>query len=1113
MAPSRGRRGGQPAAASATASSARRRSGRNAKHEPQDPYSDMLAEAAVTDPVEDTDRPLKRRRIVREVSLPGHHSPRQPEPEKGAGGGNTPAQAVNTVAPIGLQTIEASSDSGEDDEEDDFAFEDVDLDGTSTRKDEQQYGAESFGDVSIQLDQQPLPKRTATTRRKPATAAEKDHRLLVHKAHVLCLLGHCIYVNSWCNDETVHGNVEGLLNAKTTSLLNPKTSDSQFVRNRAFMAGLEQAAEVFKERFNVTSPGMRKARWAEDRDEATDQVDVEPMDRSDFIRASKSLKGSQDIGNQLFCALLRAAGVDARLVCSLQPLPFASSTAKPSNTPQKKPPKPVVLAIASDTDPDKPSASEASDNSIATSRTIGKIPSARRRLGQPSFNTSPASTAAPPPKEKKPPVRRLAYPVFWVEAFNEAHQKWIPLDPIVTGTIAKPSKLEPPAAYEFNQLSYAIAFEPDGAARDVTKRYAKAFNAKTRRSRVESSGEEGICWWKRTMRFFQRRGLVLDRDQVEDAELVQKEAREGLPNNVQDFKDHPLYALERHTKRHEVIHPRREVGKVNAGTAAKPRMEAVFRRRNVLVCRSADKWYRLGRIVKEGEQPLKNVVSRRPVGGRRARSPSAEDEDGASKAVTALYAPYQTELYLPPPVVKGRVPRNAFGNLDIYLPSMVPAGGTHLRHPLTKDAARFLRVDCVDAVTGFQFKGRQGTAVTEGGIVPSVYAPAVEAVIGGLEWEAELEVSRQRSVQALRLWKRFLTGLRIAERVRMYGNTGKSVSGGDAEGKDENAGVAGEQSGGNLAAVVPDENSEEDGRELPTAGQYTLDELIASSTKTSSKNSLARKKRRKVDDSDEEEILADDDSEGDVGDPLSQDPDAEYSGGGGGGFFPDDSGNADLVAQPTAGEGGGFFNHEDGEGEGEGDGGGFLVPDEEGEALGGGGFLARDDGAGDGGFEAENLQGGGFFPEASEQQYESVREESKGEAIENEGSTNSYESPEHQHTTSNVPTPNADDPEPPTRPPIALSETNATAQEDTGIKDPATQSASLTTDNPKGPTRQEEKPSAKNNAAEEKAEEERGRGGGGGGGGAEESSSEDQGSLLSHDPEDEDAEPDWLESE
>lgn len=1100
MAPSRGRRSGQPAAASAIASSTRRRSGRNAKHEPQDPYSDMLAEAAVTDPVEDTDRPLKRRRIVREVSLSSHHSPRQPQPEKRPGDGNTAAQAINTVAPIGLQTIDASSDSGEDDDEDDFAFEDVDLDGPSARE-EQQDGDQSFGDVSIQLDQQPLPKRTATTRRKPATAAEKDHRLLVHKAHVLCLLGHCIYINSWCNDETVHGNVEGLLNAKTTSLLNPKTSDSQFVRNRAFMAGLEQASEVFKERFNVNSSGMRKVRWAEDGGNATDQVDVEPMDRSDFIRASKKLKGSQDTGNQLFCALLRAAGVDARLVCSLQPLPFASSTAKPSNTPQKKPTKPVVLAIASDTDPDKPSASEASDNSIATSRTIGKIPSARKRLGQPSFNTSPASTTAPPSKEKKPPARRLAYPVFWVEAFNEAHQKWIPLDPIVTGTTAKPSKLEPPAAYELNQLSYAIAFEPDSAARDVTKRYAKAFNAKTRRSRVESSGEEGIRWWKKTMRFFQRRGLVLDRDQVEDAELAQKEAREGLPNNVQDFKDHPFYALERHTKRHEVIHPRREVGKVNAGTAAKPRMEAVFRRRDVLVCRSADKWYRLGRIVKEGEQPLKNVVSRRPMGSRRARSPSAEDEDGSTKAVTPLYAPYQTEAYLPPPVVKGRVPRNAFGNLDIYLPSMVPPGGTHLRHALTKDAARFLKVDCVDAVTGFQFKGRQGTAVIEGGIVPSVYALAVEAVIAGLEWEAELEVSRQRSARALRLWKRFLTGLRIAERVRTYGDAGEGgVRGSEAEFK---GGLIEEQTGDSLPDARNDDD--EDGRELPTAGQYTIDELVASSTKTSRKKSLPRQKKREVDDSDEEEILADDESEGDAETRLSQDPDAEYnSGGGGGGFFPDDGGNADLVAQPTAGEGVGFFSIEDGEGDDGAGGGGFLVPDEEGEEVGGGGFLAGDDGAGDGESDAETLQGGGFLPDASKH-HESVREESKGETIGNQGFNDLSEPPEQRDATSAVPNPNAHGPEPPIRPPIALSGSDQTEQqEDNSAKDLATPSTSLAAHNTDQSPHQQERVYAENNAAEEEEEGE---------GGEEDSSSEDRGSLLSHDPEDEDAEPDWLESE
>ena len=48
------------------------------------------------------------------------------------------------------------------------------------------------------------------------------------------------------------------------------------------------------------------------------------MQRPEFRKAARILEGSQDVGTQLFCALLRAIGVEARLVCSLQCLPFAS---------------------------------------------------------------------------------------------------------------------------------------------------------------------------------------------------------------------------------------------------------------------------------------------------------------------------------------------------------------------------------------------------------------------------------------------------------------------------------------------------------------------------------------------------------------------------------------------------------------------------------------------------------------------------------------------------------------------------------------------------------------------------------------------------------------------
>lgn len=92
---------------------------------------------------------------------------------------------------------------------------------------------------------------------------------------------------------------------------------------------------------------------------------------------------------------------------------------------------------------------------------------------------------------------------------------------------------------------------------------------------------------------------ILDRDQVEDAELTAKEAAEPMPRNVQDFKDHPHYALERHLKRHEVIHPKREVGKVSAGRGhSATALEPIYRRRDVKNVQSADKWYRLGREIK-----------------------------------------------------------------------------------------------------------------------------------------------------------------------------------------------------------------------------------------------------------------------------------------------------------------------------------------------------------------------------------------------------------------------------------------------------------------------------------------------------------------------------------
>ena len=83
-------------------------------------------------------------------------------------------------------------------------------------------------------------------------------------------------------------------------------------------------------------------------------------------------------------------------------------------------------------------------------------------------------------------------------------------------------------------------------------------------------------------------------------------------------------------------------------------------------------------------------------------------------------------------------------------------------------AARILGIDYSDALTGFEFRGRHGTAVLKGVVVAAEYREAVEAVIEGFGDERVRVEEQMRSHAALRMWKRLLISLRIKERVDGY---------------------------------------------------------------------------------------------------------------------------------------------------------------------------------------------------------------------------------------------------------------------------------------------------------------------------------------------------------
>jgi len=112
------------------------------------------------------------------------------------------------------------------------------------------------------------------------------------------------------------------------------------------------------------------------------------------------------------------------------------------------------------------------------------------------------------------------YPVYWVEAWNVASQGWVPVDPLVLNKVGLASRFEPPQADLDNSMSYVAAFEEgnilsllcsgagtegtaEGHVKDVTRRYANNYNAKTRKLRLNAT-KGGEMWWLNLLRLFER---------------------------------------------------------------------------------------------------------------------------------------------------------------------------------------------------------------------------------------------------------------------------------------------------------------------------------------------------------------------------------------------------------------------------------------------------------------------------------------------------------------------------------------------------------------------------------------------------------------------------------
>ena len=600
---------------------------------------------------------------------------------------------------------------------------------------------------------------------------------------------------------------------------------------------LKVLAAYWRKRFTITAPSLRKQGYksAAALEEELSAYKKGPYDLEDhgerveglegFRKAARLCEGSRDMSVQLFTALIRGLGLEARLVASLQPIGFGWSKNEETSTAKKKKSRKSglresMLSISSDDDQPDNNLQLAKEN--GQSPTIVKIGKAKKAstngreeervpidlpedLDKESVisidgeDDESVIDVTPTIRRRKPNANYdtdMPAPTYWTEVISPLTNQIIPVNtwaPIPASAVAtQPESLmqfEPRGASADKAkqvLAYVIAFSPDGTAKDVTTRYLKRhlWPGRTKGYRIpiekipiyNRKGKikhyEEYDWFKTIMSGFKRpdalRTIADDKEDETDLKPAkpEKKAVEAGKESLQWYKTSAEFVLERHLRREEAIKPgSKPVKMFTAGKGEAAKEEPVYLRKDVEACRTGESWHKEGRAVKEGEYPLK-LVPVRAVTLNRKREVEEAERDGGEKLKQGLYSRNQTDWIIPPPIENGVIPKNAYGNMDCFVPTMVPKGGAHVPMRGTVKVCKRLGIDYAEAVTGFEFGNKIAVPVIEGVVVALEHQAQVIDEWAKDEEERRIKEEGKREKLALSTWRKFLMGLRVVQRFR-----------------------------------------------------------------------------------------------------------------------------------------------------------------------------------------------------------------------------------------------------------------------------------------------------------------------------------------------------------
>ncbi|KAI5955258.1 hypothetical protein KGF54_001819 [Candida jiufengensis] len=503
---------------------------------------------------------------------------------------------------------------------------------------------------------------------------KKQQRISLHYLSIVSYILHARQRNQLLSNKKIQKSLKNLL---PDSFLKHYKKYKKQPDDIKFIYILKYVIKWFKKNFKWDSNGLRVLGYLPKKYKST--TDFFPNnskcigDSKDLLQVIKKFQHNRDTGAQLFTALLRSLGFEARLVFSLPVLDTKKQTKLQPKLNQK------IIEVNKDND--------------------------------------------------------LLYPYFWTEvinpqdpsevlvletqAFLEESKQLIRLKKYYGNVGNSYTDVFEPIANQFCQMSmhYVLSFTNDNLILDVSSRYMKniayrwfnRLDLRTELGRAALLIQSVIRSLNSTKIYTDQLNLELD-----NLRLIAME-NYTIPKTYSAMRRSPNFITPSTLRYNEVIMPgATPIKKIKLDKLKEP----VYFKNFITVGKSEQQWKFVGRSIRPEEinKPIKlTKATPRTIYNKRVFNLNKETNPELNSVKLFSFA--QTCPYMKLKVEGDTIPRNKYGNIEIFRPNMIPDGCiwlklSNIESILSKTFANFVPV-----VVGFAFKSGQAYPVKDGVIV------------------------------------------------------------------------------------------------------------------------------------------------------------------------------------------------------------------------------------------------------------------------------------------------------------------------------------------------------------------------------------------------------------